>query len=145
MQRGFLFLSVLLLLALAATACRIEEAPADTTLAPLREMSAAVQLAPERISTAYRAAVANEDALAHIPCYCGCAFLGHTSVDTCFVAERNEKGQALLFDEHALECNICVDIVLDARQMILDEVPPDEMRRIIDEKYSPFGPATPVD
>jgi hypothetical protein len=110
-------------------------------LAPLRQMTHEVQQAPATVSQAYQFAVYNEDVLAQLPCYCGCGAMGHTSNYSCYVAGKGENGD-LLFDNHALGCQICVDITQDAMRMLDEGKSVEEIYEAVDATYSRFGPPT---
>jgi len=113
-------------------------------MAELAEMPMTVQESPVRVQEAYQFAVANPDVTQAIPCYCGCAAMGHTSSYSCFVAEAAADG-TLAFDEHAIACGICVDITQDTMQMLDEGKRIEEMFEIIDGRYAHFGPPTPLE
>ncbi len=50
----------------------------------------------ERIQETYRFAVANQDLLQWMPCFCGCGEWGHTSKASCYVQELRDDGSVLL-------------------------------------------------
>lgn len=52
--------------------------------------------APRSVQDAYRFAVANEDLLKWMPCFCGCVDLGHASNYDCYVQEARDDGSVLL-------------------------------------------------
>jgi hypothetical protein len=52
--------------------------------------------ASPRIQEAYRFAVANQDLLQWMPCFCGCGEMGHTSNASCYVQEIRNDGSVLL-------------------------------------------------
>ena len=52
--------------------------------------------APARIQETYRFAVANQDLLQWMPCFCGCGDLGHASNANCYVQEVRDDGSVLL-------------------------------------------------
>jgi len=108
-------------------------------MAPVSQMPSAVQKAPTRVHEAYRFAVANPDLLKHIPCYCGCGAMGHTSNYACYVKEVKPDG-SVNFDDHALGCSLCVDITQDARRMLDEGKSPQDIRAAIVANYSQFGP-----
>jgi hypothetical protein len=70
-------------------------------LAPLSEMPDYVQEAAPEVQEAYRFAVANPEALEHIPCYCGCNSLGHVNNTECYVKTFNPDGTVAEFESHA--------------------------------------------
>ena len=143
-------LSVLLLTILAA--CAPQQPPADVSvrvsggagadishlaMAPLEQMSAEVQKAPEIVQEAYRFAVANPEVLQQIPCYCGCGSMGHTSNYDCYVA--SVAGDTITFDQHALGCGVCVDITQDAMRLTEQGQSPQEIKAFVDQTYAERG------
>jgi hypothetical protein len=52
--------------------------------------------ASARIQETYRFAVANQDLLQWMPCFCGCGEWGHTSNASCYVQEVRDDGSVLL-------------------------------------------------
>lgn len=147
-RRHFYFICLLiagLLLSGIATGCSSESAAATThdhAMADVEKMPASVQQAPVRVQEAYQFAVANPDALANIPCYCGCGPMGHTSNYSCYVA--GETSGELVFDEHALGCGICVDITQDVMRLRDQGKTADEIFAAVDSTYARFGPPTPL-
>jgi hypothetical protein len=89
------FLSLLVSLSLISAGCTGASGPQasnDLKLAPLAEMPAEVQAAPMSVQEAYRFVAANPQVLTHIPCYCGCGAMGHTSNYACYVSGKNDDG-----------------------------------------------------
>src|SRR5512139_3923195 len=76
-------------------------------MAPLSMMPDDVKSAPLVTQQAYQFAVANPGVMQHIPCYCGCGNMGHTSNYSCYV-ESVDANNAVKFDLHAIGCSICV-------------------------------------
>ena len=107
-------------------------------LAPMTDMPSEVQAAPVSVQEAYRFAVANPEVLTHIPCYCGCGAIGHTSNYTCYVSGKHDDG-SLAFDEHALGCSICVDITQDSMRLLKEGKSTAEIRSYVDQTYSQYG------
>ena len=70
-------------------------------LAPLSDMPDYVQDAAPEVQEAYQFAVANPEALEHIPCYCGCNTMGHMNNTDCYVKSFREDGTVAEFDNHA--------------------------------------------
>lgn len=108
-------------------------------MASLDSMPASVQAAPAAVQQAYQYAVANPDVLEHLPCYCGCGAMGHTSNSMCYVSGEDAQGQPI-YDEHALGCSICVDITQDAMRLTREGKPLDEIKSYIDLTYAQYGP-----
>jgi hypothetical protein len=134
-----------ILLAPFATGCS-EQAGASTEhayrLAPLHEMPPEVQKAPHTVREAYQFAVSNPEVVQALPCYCGCGPMGHISNESCYIQERRE--QTILFDNHALGCQICVDITQDAMRLLDNGKSIPEIYEYVDATYSRFGPPTPL-
>lgn len=47
----------------------------------------------EHIQHSYAFAARREDVVRYLPCYCGCARQGHTSLRSCFLKSRTADGQ----------------------------------------------------
>jgi hypothetical protein len=112
----------------------------NLAMAPMTGMPAEVKSAPTTVKQAYQFAVANPNIMKQIPCYCGCGSVGHTSNYSCYVQSVDEKG-AVSFDNHALGCSICVDITQDAMRYMRQGKPVSEIKTIIDQTYSQYGPS----
>ena len=104
LRRMALVVFLLSIASAALTGCgATPSAPAerDLKMAPMSMMPEAVQSAAAVTQQAYQFAVANPDVMQHIPCYCGCGSMGHTSNYACYVKSADDKGQ-VVFDTHAL-------------------------------------------
>lgn len=97
--------------------------------------------ATPRVRDAYRFAIANADELERIPCYCGCGKMGHTSNLSCYIRSTTADS-AIVYDEHANGCGICVDITQDVMRLTQIGQSMWEIRAYVDAQYSPFGPPT---
>lgn len=69
----------------------------ELKLAPVSALPVAMQNAPVNVREAYQFALANQETLQKIPCYCGCGAghsgeAPHKSVKDCFVREVNPDG-----------------------------------------------------
>ena len=95
------------------------------------------------VRQAYEYAASNQQILQFVPCYCGCASIGHEDNLSCFVAQFGQDGWVVL-DAHAVACNTCVGIALEAMAFEKQGVAVKEIRRSIDEKWSKVGPGTPT-
>jgi hypothetical protein len=112
-------------------------------MAPLSDLPPDVQTASVAYQEAYQFAVANPDVLSAVPCYCGCGGLGHQSNYDCYV-DGVTAGGNMLFDRHALGCQICVDITHDAMRLLDEGKSNEEIYAAVDEIYSQFGLPTPL-
>lgn|SRR5262249_6606739 len=75
--------------------------PTAYKLAPESVLAPDIRRAPENVREAYRFAIANQDTLRYIPCYCGCGKDGHTSNASCYLKEGSKPGN-LIFDRMSL-------------------------------------------
>lgn len=89
------------LVALIASACGVGSAKPELKLAPAASLPQKMQTAPVTVREAYQFALANQENLQKIPCYCGCGQSGHTSVKDCFVQEVRADG-TVIWDEMGL-------------------------------------------
>ena len=134
----FIFL-IVVLLASSLSACS-GNSTRTMSMASLDQMPAEVQTAPTVVQQAYQFAAANPDVMQHIPCYCGCGNIGHTSNYSCYVSGVDDQAH-ITFDNHALGCSICVDITQDVMRFLKEGKSPQEARSYIDANYSKFGPS----
>lgn len=137
-----LILAVIMLLSSLLAGCGSGSANHNSGLkmAALSGMPAEVQSAPVVVQEAYQFAAANPEVLEHIPCYCGCGAMGHTSNYSCYFSDET-SGEVQDFDPHALGCSICVDITQDSMRLLQQDKSVDEIRAYIDETYASFGPS----
>ena len=83
-----------------------------------------------RTRSAYQAAREVPEVLAQLPCYCGCmnpGGFGHRSNLDCF------------HDEHGVECSMCQDIALDARNMWNNGWEIERIREAVKNKYGRYA------
>ncbi|MEE8168715.1 MAG: PCYCGC motif-containing (lipo)protein [Candidatus Hydrothermarchaeales archaeon] len=93
----------------------------------------------EKILDGYTKAVEIQDILQWIPCYCGCGgHSNHKSVKNCFIKEDGS------FDEHASQCEMCLDIAISSYRWWTEGVPLKEIRERIDRAYGEYQEATPT-
>ena len=78
-----------------------------------------------KIETAYQVAHDMPDVLDQLYCYCECdKHSGHRSLLSCYT------------DNHAANCDVCVNEALDASRMMKQGYKMAEIRREVDRKYS---------
>lgn len=123
------------------SACGSNAMPVAVHLADTSTLPAAMQNAPARVREAYQFAAANPDAAKNVPCYCGCGALGHRNIYDCYIKDASASGK-IIFDEHALGCDICVDITQDVMRMTREGRSPTQIRRAIMDAYTQFGSPT---
>ena len=94
--------------------------PNITTLDPARFSG--------RTRSSYEAAREVPEVLAQLPCYCGCmSGFGHKSNLDCF------------HDDHGVECSMCQDIALDARNMWNNGFEIERIREVVKSKYGRYA------
>jgi hypothetical protein len=71
----------------------------------------------EVVTAAYQFAAEHPEILSYIPCFCGCERSGHAGNHDCFVRSRSKDGDVIEWDEHGVECTICIDVATRSRQM----------------------------
>ena len=100
--RTFFITFILLVIALAVSACGGSSAPAPggPTLAPESALPDFVKNAPPPVKEAYRYAIANPTIVSQFPCYCGCGAMGHKNNLDCYIKETRADG-SIEFDNHA--------------------------------------------
>ena len=112
----------------------------DLAMASLDQMPSDVQQAPVAVRQAYQFNVANPDVMTHIPCYCGCGAMGHTSNYSCYVSGVDADGK-ITYDTHALGCSICVDITQDTMRLLKQGKGVAEIKAYVDQTYAQYGPS----
>lgn len=115
-------------------------APA-VTLADKSLMPEVVLMQDEHVQEAYRFAAAHPDDLTTIPCYCGCVGLGHRNNLECYLTPESTP-DALVFDNHALACEICADITHTTMEMLASGASPAAIRTAVDARFADRGPGT---
>ena len=96
-----------------------------------------VKTASQNTQMAYAYAVEHPDVLAWMPCYCGCAGMGHANNASCFVQSHDATG--VTFDEHASYCDVCVKTALMAKAMQADGSTLLQIRQAIDRTFGGSG------
>ena len=88
----------------------------------------------------YKIAVAYQDVLKFVPCYCGCQQDAekYQSLKDCFIDRKTGE-----YDEHAAGCGICLEEAADISQWEKDGLTTLQIREKIDAKYQDRG--TPTD
>jgi hypothetical protein len=81
-----------------------------------------------KVRVAYQAAREVPGVLAQLPCYCGCmSGVGHKNNLDCF------------HDHHGVECTMCQDIAIDARDMYKNGMDISRIRDKIKDKYGKYA------
>lgn len=95
----FILLAGLLLVVACGPSTTTSPSETSHKLAPVSDLSPELRRLSPEIQKAYRFALANRDTLEKIPCYCGCANVGHMDNYMCYVQSESADGQ-VVFDYH---------------------------------------------
>jgi hypothetical protein len=110
------------------------------TLPPIPFQGYAPPRTPEVITQAYRFAADHPEILSYVPCFCGCERSGHGANHDCFVRQRAENGDVVAWDEHGVECAVCIDVANRSRQMFESGASVRDIRAAIDKEFGANAP-----
>ena len=100
---------------------------------------------PEVVTAAYHFTAEHPEISSYIPCFCGCQQSGHRGNTDCFVRSRAQNGDVLEWDEHGVECAVCIDVATRSRQMYNSGASVREIRTAIEKEFGPaFTTMTPT-
>jgi hypothetical protein len=116
----------------------------QATLPPVPFQGYAPPRPYEVVTAAYQFAAEHPEILSYIPCFCGCQHAGHTGNESCFVKKRAENGDVVEWDEHGVECTICIDVANRSRQMYASGASVRDIRAAIDKTYADAASHTPT-
>ena len=93
----------------------------------------------EVVTAAYHFAAEHPEVLSYVPCFCGCERSGHNGNHDCFVRQRDENGDVVAWDEHGVECAVCIDVATRSRQMHASGASVGDIRTAIDKEFGPLS------
>jgi hypothetical protein len=128
----------------------VEKAAAQASLGPRKQASFPpipfAAYAPPRshevITAAYHFAADHPEILSYVPCFCGCERSGHGANHDCFIRKRDAGGDVVEWDEHGVECAVCIDVANRSRQMHASGASVRDIRTAIDKE---FGARVPTE
>ena len=91
---------------------------------------------PEVIKAAYVFAAEHPEVLTYVPCFCGCERSGHQGNEDCFVKARGPNGDVTQWEPHGMECNVCVDVATQAKQMFSSGASVRDIRAAVEQKWA---------
>jgi len=122
--------AALMVAALVLMGCARTEAPDSGRLPKYAYRSA-------QVLRGYRLAVANQELLARLPCYCGCGQdPSYINLRDCFISEDG------VFTSHGANCLVCLEQVEDAVAWREQGLATREVRERTDAKYRGRGVPT---
>ena len=99
---------------------------------------------PEVVAAAFQFAAEHPEVLSYMPCFCGCERSGHKGNHDCFVKSRAANGDVLEWDEHGLECAVCIDVATKSRQMFTSGASVKDIRVAIEKEFAQAVTMTPT-
>jgi hypothetical protein len=119
-------------------------------LPPLQFPGYPTQRSPEVIRAAYKFAAEHPEVLSYVPCFCGCERSGHRGNEDCFVRERAVNGDVISWEDHGMECAVCLDVAQRSMQLFTSGQSVAEIRATIEREWAgkmpshtPTPPAPP--
>jgi hypothetical protein len=94
----------------------------------------------EVVTAAFNFAAEHPEVSSYIPCFCGCQQSGHHGNTDCFVRSRAKNGDVLEWEEHGLECAVCIDVATRSRQMHASGASVREIRATVEKEFGPSFP-----
>jgi len=113
----------------------------QATLPPIPFQSYAPPRPYEVVTAAYQFAAEHPEVLSYVPCFCGCERSGHTGNSDCFVKSRAPNGDVIDWDEHGVECAVCIDVANRSRQMHSSGASVRDIRAAIDKEFGALSSA----
>jgi hypothetical protein len=89
----------------------------------------------EVVQAAYQFAAEHPEISSYVPCFCGCERSGHEGNTDCFVKSRAANGDVVEWDEHGLDCAVCIDVANRSRQMFSAGASVRDIRTAIDKEF----------
>jgi hypothetical protein len=93
----------------------------------------------EVITAAYQFAAEHPEILSYVPCFCGCERSGHQGNHDCFIKARAANGDVIAWDEHGVDCAVCIDVATRSRQMHAAGASARAIRAAIDKEFGASG------
>jgi predicted ribosomally synthesized peptide with SipW-like signal peptide len=115
--------------------------PADAKTPELQFPAYPTTRPAEVVRAAYQFAAQHPEVLSYVPCFCGCERAGHRGNEDCFVRERATNGDVIAWDDHGMECAICLDVADRSRKLFAEGKSVAEIRSAIEKEFSGHGPS----
>lgn len=108
----------------------------QANLPPLQFPSYPMPRPAETVSAAYKFAAEHPEVLTYIPCFCGCENGGHRGNEDCFVKARDINGDVVEWQDHGMECAVCLDVATKARQLYTSGASVADIRAAIEKDWA---------
>jgi hypothetical protein len=100
---------------------------------------------PEVVTAAFHFAAEHPEVASYVPCFCGCQHSGHKGNTDCFVRSRAANGDVTEWEEHGVECAVCIDVATRSRQMLASGASVRDIRTAVEKEFGPkFPTMTPT-
>jgi Protein of unknown function with PCYCGC motif len=113
----------------------ITKAHPQANLPPLQFPGYPTARPPEVIRAAYQFAAEHPEVLSYVPCFCGCERSGHRGNEDCFVRERDVNGDVVAWDDHGMECAICLDVAERSSKLFASGASVKDIRSAIEKEF----------
>ena len=108
-------------------------------LPPLQFPGYATARPPEVVKAAYRFAAEHPEVMSYVPCFCGCERMGHRGNEDCFVKARDINGDVVQWEDHGMECAVCLDVATRSRQLYTSGASVADIRAAIEKEFTPLS------
>jgi hypothetical protein len=92
------------------------------------------------VTAAFEFAAEHPEVLSYVPCFCGCERMGHRGNQDCFVRQRARNGDVVEWEDHGVECAVCIDVATRSRQMYASGASVRDIRTAIEKEFVPTSP-----
>jgi hypothetical protein len=92
---------------------------------------------PEVVQAAFEFAAEHPEITSYVPCFCGCQSGGHKGNHDCFVKSRAANGDVVEWEEHGVECAVCIDVATRSRQLLASGASVTDIRAAIEKEFVP--------
>jgi hypothetical protein len=109
----------------------------QTNLPPIPVRGYAPPRPPDVVTAAFMFAAEHPEITSYVPCFCGCQQGGHKGNHDCFVRSRAANGDVIEWEEHGVECAVCIDVATRSRQLLASGASVQEIRAAIEREFVP--------
>jgi hypothetical protein len=89
----------------------------------------------EVVTAAYKFAAEHPEVLSYVPCFCGCERQGHRGNEDCFVKARDVNGDVVEWEDHGMECAVCLDVATRAQQLYASGASVADIQSTIEKQF----------
>ncbi len=112
----------------------------QTALPPIPFRGYAPPRPNEVVEAAFVFAAEHPEVASYVPCFCGCQQSGHRGNADCFVRSRAVNGDVTEWEEHGVECAVCIDVATRSRQMTASGASVRAIRAAVEKEFAPSFP-----